>query len=185
MPRTGPSKVWLPFTVIIYLAQALLTSAITSSSSTFYQHCSEITTMMNPINPLKPDMIARLDPEFVAYYTEHLSHVPPLHTLPWNPDVRKKPPVAGASEPLKVGLVKDISLSKCKVRVFWPKDPSEAPEGGWPVLLYFHGGECIPQCQNILSKLSHTYFGNGYKGGWTLGSIDTENHLASRLCLSA
>lgn len=131
------------------------------------------------------DMIARLDPEFVAYYTEHLSNVPPLHTLPWNPDVRKKPPVAGASEPLKVGLVKDISLLKCKVRVFWPKDLSEAPEGGWPVLLYFHGGECMPQCQSISSKLSHTYFGNRYKGGWTLGSIDTENHLASRLCLSA
>ena len=130
--------------VNIYLAIFIDYPASNSWSSprseAFYHQLSIFAGMASPINPLHPDIIPRLDPEYAAYYNDHLANVPPLHTLPWNPEVRKNPPVAGASEPLNVGLVKDIPLSKCKARVFWPEDPSKAPEGGWPVFLFFHGG---------------------------------------------
>ena len=97
--------------------------------------------MTDIINPLHPEIIPKLDPEYAAYYNANLANQPGIHELPWDPEIRKFPPIAGASEPLKVGLVKDFRLSKFSVRVFWPEDPSKAPEGGWPVFLFFHGGE--------------------------------------------
>ncbi|KAL5495416.1 hypothetical protein ACEPAI_879 [Sanghuangporus weigelae] len=117
--------------------------------------------MSTLISPLHPEIIPKLDPEYAAYYNANLADRPGIHEIPWDPAIRKSPPIAGASEPLKVGLVKDIRLSKFFVRVFWPEDPSNAPESGWPVFLFFHGG------------------------GWTLGNIDTENHFCTTMCLKA
>jgi len=46
-----------------------------------------------------------------------------------------------------------------RVRVFTPE--GEKPSGGWPGIVYFHGG------------------------GWTLGNINTENHFSSHVCKHA
>ncbi|EJD04106.1 lipase/ esterase [Fomitiporia mediterranea MF3/22] len=116
---------------------------------------------MTAVNPLHPSIIPKLDPEFAAYWNANSQYQLGPHQVPWDPAIRKNPPVVGASEPLKVGLTKDIRLSKFFIRVCWPENPSKAPEDGWPVFLFFHGG------------------------GWTLGSIDTENHFSSHMCLKA
>ncbi|KAI5121255.1 hypothetical protein M0805_002300 [Coniferiporia weirii] len=113
------------------------------------------------LNPLHPEIIPRLDPEYAAYYNAHVANLPLVHLLPWDPAVRKGQPVSGSSIPPNVGLIKDFPLSKCTVRVFWPEEPSKAPKDGWPVFIFFHGG------------------------GWTLGNIDTENHFSAIMCLKA
>lgn len=109
--------------------------------------------------PIHPDIADKLDPEYAAIHNATAAYAVPLHLLPWDPAVRQGPPVAGASEPLKVGDVRDISLSKFAVRVFTPE--GTAPDAGWPVMIYFHGG------------------------GWTLGNINTENAFCSIMCKTA
>lgn len=90
--------------------------------------------------PLHPDVIPRLDPEYVQYYNANLADKPQLHELPWDPSVRQGPAVAGAAEKLSVGLEKDVNLSKCKARIFFPVDPASASDTVWPVFIFFHGG---------------------------------------------
>ena len=97
--------------------------------------------MSGPVNPLHPEIIPRLDPEFAAFYNANLANQLQAHQVPWDPAIRTKDPVVGGAPPLDVGLIEDISLSKCQMRVFWPEDPSKAPPEGWPVFLFFHGGE--------------------------------------------
>ncbi|THH11216.1 hypothetical protein EW145_g796 [Phellinidium pouzarii] len=113
------------------------------------------------VNPLHPEIIPRLDPEFVAYYNAHLATQLGAHQIPWDPAIRSKQPIAGFSDPLEVGLIKDIPLTKCAMRVFWPEAPSKVPAVGFPILIYFHGG------------------------GWTLGNIATENHFSTIMCMKA
>ncbi|KAI0052859.1 hypothetical protein FA95DRAFT_1482627 [Auriscalpium vulgare] len=107
-------------------------------------------------HPLHPDILPRLDPEYAAFHNEHLVNRTHPHEIPWDPSIRNAPTVPGSSPPLKVGGIADYSLSKCKMRVFTPEGP--APVRGWPVFIFFHGG------------------------GWTLGSIDSENAFATNMC---
>ncbi|KAI0734427.1 lipase/ esterase [Fomitopsis betulina] len=109
--------------------------------------------------PIHPDILKKLDPEFAAFHNANNLYQVPLHLLPWDPAVRQGNPVNGASEPLKVGSVQDIPLSKFSIRVFTPE--GSAPDAGWPVLIYFHGG------------------------GWTLGNINTENAFSTNVCKRA
>ncbi|KAH9936986.1 lipase/ esterase [Fomitopsis serialis] len=109
--------------------------------------------------PIHPDILKKLDPEFAAFHSANALHQVPLHLLPWDPAVRKGNPVNGASEPLPVGSIQDFALSKFSVRVFTPE--GSAPDAGWPVLIYFHGG------------------------GWTLGNINTENAFSTNVCKRA
>ncbi|KAG1861801.1 Alpha/Beta hydrolase protein [Suillus subalutaceus] len=105
---------------------------------------------------IHPDILPRLDPEYVAIHNAQIAHRVPLHTIPWHPDIRKAPHVPGGSPVRTVGAVKDISLQNCKIRAFIPE--GTPPQEGWPVLLFIHGG------------------------GWTLGDIDTSNSFISRQC---
>lgn len=91
--------------------------------------------------PIHPDILKKLDPEFAAFHNANNLYQVPLHLLPWDPAVRQGNPVNGASEPLKVGSVQDIPLSKFSIRVFTPE--GSAPDAGWPVLIYFHGGKNV------------------------------------------
>ncbi|KAF8707621.1 hypothetical protein RHS03_04413, partial [Rhizoctonia solani] len=87
---------------------------------------------------------------------------PAIHKLPWDPACRFRPAGPGELEPCKVRSVQDLvipGIPPVKVRVFNP--PGEQPEGGWPVLVYCHGG------------------------GWVLGSINSENSFCTRACLTA
>lgn len=89
--------------------------------------------------PIHPDVADRLLPEYAAYHTAHIAHTRPIHELPWNPNIRAGQPVPGGSQPLQVGSLKDVRLSKFTVRAFTPDRPR--PADGWPVFLYFHGGK--------------------------------------------
>jgi len=111
--------------------------------------------------PLHPDVVPRLDLEYVQYFNANLVDKPQLHELPWDPNVRKLPAVAGASQKLAVGREKDVDLANCKARIFFPVDPASEPNTIWPVFIFFHGG------------------------GWTLGNMDSENHFSAMMCLRA
>ncbi|KAH7925190.1 hypothetical protein BV22DRAFT_454670 [Leucogyrophana mollusca] len=111
-------------------------------------------------NPIAPEILPRLDPEYIAFHNKYVAHIVPYHTDPnWNPSMRSSNPVPGSSEVLKVGKVEDYDLTHCKVRVFTPE--GTPPADGWPVYIWYHGG------------------------GWTLGGIDTQNHFVSRQCKGA
>ncbi|KAI0275098.1 alpha/beta hydrolase fold-domain-containing protein [Gloeopeniophorella convolvens] len=112
-----------------------------------------------PTQPLHPSIIPRLDPEYAAFHNEQVLYKPQVHEVPWDPAIRKWPAVPGSSAPLPVGKVEDFNLSRSKVRVFTPE--GTAPGAGWPVFIFFHGG------------------------GWTLGTIDSENAFCTNMCKGA
>lgn len=87
---------------------------------------------------IHPSMLAQLDPQYIRFHLEHVLHLVPPHTLPWDPAIRNAPAVPGGSDPIPVGEVKDFDFAKTRVRAYIPE--GSVPEGGWPVLLYFHGG---------------------------------------------
>ncbi|CCO34861.1 hypothetical protein BN14_08970 [Rhizoctonia solani AG-1 IB] len=113
--------------------------------------------------PIHSDIAPHLDAEYAAFHNKYLADRPAIHKLPWDPACRVGPINLGGLEPCKVGSVRDLTIPGAtppvNVRVFTP--PGERPEGGWPVLAYFHGG------------------------GWVLGNIDTENSFSARTCLTA
>ncbi|EMD42071.1 hypothetical protein CERSUDRAFT_110618 [Gelatoporia subvermispora B] len=109
--------------------------------------------------PIHPELAPRLLPEYAAYHNAYIAHTRPIHELPWNPKCRLGQPVPGGSQPLQVGSIRDFRLTNFIVRVFTPERPR--PQGGWPVLIYFHGG------------------------GWTLGNIATENAFSTNMCKRA
>ncbi|GBE78813.1 AB hydrolase superfamily protein [Sparassis crispa] len=109
--------------------------------------------------PIHPDFLDKLLPEYVAYHNEHIRYTPAAQQVPWDPSVRVKLQAGGASEPLQVGPGRDVSLSKCAMRVWTPE--GAPPADGWPVLLFFHGG------------------------GWTLGTISTGTSFCTSMCKRA
>jgi hypothetical protein len=92
--------------------------------------------------PLHPSIVPRLDPEYVEFHNKHIAQLVPPHVMPWNPVTRNVVPYPGASEPLDVGSINDISLRKCKIRVFTP--PRSPSPHGRPVFIFFHGGQVKP-----------------------------------------
>ena len=94
-----------------------------------------------PQQPIHPSVISKLDPEYLQFHNKHLQYIIPPHTLPWDPSSRNAPAVPGSSEPLIVGKTRDYDLPNTKFRSFTPE--GAAPSKGWPVLIYFHGGELL------------------------------------------
>ena len=89
--------------------------------------------------PIDPEILPHLDPEYVEFHNKYIAHLPPPHTLSWDPNIRNKDAVPGAANILDVGSVKDYDLSNTKVRVFTPK--GLPPARGWPVYCWYHGGQ--------------------------------------------
>ena len=58
--------------------------------------------MEGKTSPIHPEMLPKLDPEFIQFYNATLADKPGLHEIPWNPVLREGPPIPGASEPLAV-----------------------------------------------------------------------------------
>lgn len=55
--------------------------------------------------------------------------------------------------PPEVGKIEDIQLAGFDVRVFTPE--GTAPEGGWPVFIYLHGGPLHSwMCEQLLNSRS-------------------------------
>ncbi|KAJ3741001.1 alpha/beta hydrolase fold-domain-containing protein [Lentinula detonsa] len=112
-----------------------------------------------PKQPLHPSIISRLDPEYIKFHEEVLQYITPPHTLPWDPALRNAPAVPGSTAPLKVGKTQDFHLTHTNMRAFTPE--GEVPSAGWPVFIFFHGG------------------------GWTFGSIASEETFATNMCVRA
>ncbi|CCO38058.1 hypothetical protein BN14_12221 [Rhizoctonia solani AG-1 IB] len=113
-------------------------------------------------NPIHPDVAPYLDAEYAVFHNKHLADRPGIYKLPWNPTCRVGSANPGELDPCDVRSVRDLTIPgtpPVKVRVFVP--PGEKPEGGWPALVYFHGG------------------------GWVLGNIDSENSFCTRTCITA
>ncbi|KAJ6512157.1 Alpha/Beta hydrolase protein [Mycena vitilis] len=114
--------------------------------------------------PIHPSMVEHLDSEYVKFHNETLAYIEPPHTLTWSPALRNKPAVPGGTVPPLVGKTKEFKIPlndpKFEVRVFTPHGTSPREEG-WPCFIFFHGG------------------------GWTFGSIDSENSFAANMCNGA
>ncbi|KAJ5670838.1 uncharacterized protein N7477_006201 [Penicillium maclennaniae] len=94
------------------------------------------TSPPQPPYPLHESVRDLLDPEYVAFYNKHVINNQQVHLQPVAASRTSGVLIPGAGPMLE-----------------------NPPAGGWPVMLYFHGG------------------------GWVLGNIDTENVVCSNLCV--
>ncbi|ODV84771.1 hypothetical protein CANARDRAFT_8346 [[Candida] arabinofermentans NRRL YB-2248] len=116
---------------------------------------------------LNPEMIPKLDPEYVKFFNEVICNRPDIletHKFPLKVTKAGGNVIPGQAEPMKVAEIYDIEIPRkytdkeaatVPARVFVPE--GEMPESGWPCTLWFHGG------------------------GWVLGNINTENSYCSHL----
>ncbi|KAL2872300.1 alpha/beta hydrolase [Aspergillus lucknowensis] len=125
------------------------------------------TSYPQPPYPLHESIKDLLDPEYAAFYNEHLLHAPQVHYQPVAASRVGGKLIPGGTDPLPVGKTIDIEIPRVEsagppvpIRIFVPPGPPPSPSG-WPVFLWFHGG------------------------GWVLGTIDSENSLCTNLCLRA
>lgn len=121
-------------------------------------------SIAQPPYPLHESVRDLLDPEYVAFYNKHVINNQQVHLQPVAASRTGGVLIPGAGPMLEVGKTQDLSIQRrasdgppVPIRCFTPK--GDAPAGGWPVMLYFHGG------------------------GWVLGNIDTENVVCSNLCV--
>ncbi|KAM7205145.1 triacylglycerol lipase [Naviculisporaceae sp. PSN 640] len=120
--------------------------------------------------PLHESIVDRIDPQYAAYYNEHLINQQPVHFQPLHISRASGILLPGASPLQPVASIKDYTIPRTDpsardpellVRVFTPLGNTPQDGRGWPVCLYFHGG------------------------GFVLGNIDTENVVCSHLCSRA
>lgn len=121
-------------------------------------------SVAQPPYPLHESVRDLLDPEYVAFYNKHVINNQQVHLQPVAASRTSGVLIPGAGPMLEVGKTQDLSIQRratdgppVPIRCFTPK--GDTPAGGWPVMLYFHGG------------------------GWVLGNIDTENVVCSNLCV--
>jgi len=124
------------------------------------------TKMPQPPYPLHPSVVDKLDPQYVAFYNKHLLNAQQVHYQPISASRVGGKIIPGGSDNLPVGSTQDFLIQRqetkgpdVKVRCFTPE--GEAPSGGWPAMVYYHGG------------------------GWVLGNIDTENAVCTNMCKRA
>lgn len=128
--------------------------------------------------PLHPSIVGRLDPEYIAFHNKYLQYVTPSHTLPWDPSSRDPLPPGSETlhtetKPLEVGNTADyeVSRGRAAVRVYTPE--GEAPEGGWPVLLFIPGGTFVVDMYGSCIYLL---------GGWAYGGLDNGASFSTNMC---
>ncbi|KAI0015704.1 Alpha/Beta hydrolase protein [Xylariomycetidae sp. FL0641] len=117
-----------------------------------------------PPYPLHPSVVDRIDPEYRAFYERHVAKQQQVHLQPIAASRASGTLIPGAGPPAAVARTADYAVPRretpagpaVRVRAFTPR--GARPAGGWPACVYFHGG------------------------GWVLGTIDTENVVASHLC---
>ncbi|KAM3508655.1 hypothetical protein MY11210_006657, partial [Beauveria gryllotalpidicola] len=125
--------------------------------------------MPDKLYPIHPSQEHRLNPEYKAFYNENAIAVPKIHTIPISV-IRSIPrqPFPGSGPEVPVGKKEDILIAldsgpteslTIPTRCYTP--PGSAPTGGWPVLVFYHGG------------------------GWTLGGLDSELDVITNLCTRA
>ncbi|KAJ5280646.1 Alpha/beta hydrolase fold-3 [Penicillium angulare] len=125
---------------------------------------SNVPGVTQPPYPLHESVRDLLHPEYAAFYNEYVKNNQQVHLQPVAASRTGGVLIPGAGPMLEVGKTQDITIQRREtegppiaIRAFTPE--GDAPAGGWPVMLYFHGG------------------------GWVLGNIDTENVVCSNLCV--
>ncbi|CVK84584.1 related to lipase 2 [Fusarium proliferatum] len=116
-----------------------------------------------PPYPLHESVLDRIDPEYAAFYNKHIFDKQQVHLQPVEASRSSGILIPGSGPLQPVASTIDYAIKRkesegpdVKVRCFTPI--GDKPEQGWPVCIYYHGG------------------------GWVLGTIDTENVIASHLC---
>ncbi|KAK8032033.1 alpha/beta hydrolase fold-domain-containing protein [Apiospora arundinis] len=122
-----------------------------------------MTEKTQPPYSIHESVLDRIDPEYADFYNKHIFDKQQVHLQSIEASRSSGILIPGAGPLHPVGSTADYDIARkesegpdVKVRCFTPK--GEKPEAGWPVCIYFHGG------------------------GWVLGTIDTENVIASNLC---
>jgi acetyl esterase/lipase len=116
-----------------------------------------------PPYPLHQSIIDRIDSEYAAFYNKHIIDKQQVHLQPIAASRSSGILIPGAGPLQPVASTVDYAIPRREsqgpdviARCFTPV--GQRPDAGWPVCVYFHGG------------------------GWVLGTIDTENVIASHLC---
>ncbi|KAK7404150.1 hypothetical protein QQX98_010054 [Neonectria punicea] len=116
-----------------------------------------------PPYPLHESALERIDPEYAAFYNKNILDKQQVHLQPIEASRTSGTLIPGSGPLQPVASTVDYSIPRAEsqgpnvdVRCFTPL--GSKPATGWPVCVYFHGG------------------------GWVLGTIDTENVIASHLC---
>lgn len=116
-----------------------------------------------PPYPLHQTVVDRINPQYAAFYNKHIIENQQVHLQPIERSRASGTLIPGAGPLAPVAKVEDYSIPRQETkgpnitaRAFTPQGPR--PDKGWPVCVYFHGG------------------------GWVLGTVDTENVIASNLC---
>ncbi len=119
--------------------------------------------MAQPPYPIHHTVADRIHAGYAAFYNQHLADKQQVHLQPVEASRTSGILIPGSGPPHPVGSTVDYSIPRAesegpdvRVRCFTPEGPK--PDAGWPVCIYYHGG------------------------GWVLGTIDTENVIASHLC---
>ena len=118
-----------------------------------------------PPYPIHHSVIDLLSPQYVAFYNKYLVNVQQNHYQSIAIS-RTGKVVLGGGPGLPVGKTQDLDIPReesagpsIRIRSFVPA--AKRPSGGWPCVLYLHGG------------------------GWVLGDIDTENTVCTNMCTRA
>ncbi|CAN6618580.1 hypothetical protein TRVA0_007S01970 [Trichomonascus vanleenenianus] len=112
---------------------------------------------------------ARLDPEYIEFFNKNLAtskgtnllytHIVPLDKVRAGGNVMPgQSPLLPMAKTYDIAIPRDVTAKDAPTvaaRVFVPQ--GEAPEGGWPCTVWFHGG------------------------GWVLGNITTENSFCTHV----
>jgi acetyl esterase/lipase len=123
--------------------------------------------MSQPPYPLHESVVDRIAPDYADFYNKHIIDKQQVHLQSIEANRSSGILIPGAGPIPSEGLASTVDYSipraesegpDVKVRCFTPK--GDKPAAGWPVCIYYHGG------------------------GWVLGTIDTENVVASHLCVS-
>ncbi|KAI1077586.1 alpha/beta hydrolase fold-domain-containing protein [Whalleya microplaca] len=116
-----------------------------------------------PPYPLHDSVVNRINPEYAAFYNTHIFKQQQVHLQPVEASRTSGTLIPGGGPLAPVAKTVDYSIPRqetigpdIKIRAFTPN--GVIPDDGWPVCIYFHGG------------------------GWVLGTIDTENVIATNLC---
>lgn len=116
-----------------------------------------------PPYPLHESVVDRIHPEYAEFYNKHIFDKQQVHLQPVEASRTSGVLIPGSGPLQPVASTVDYAVKRREsegpdvaVRCFTPE--GEKPAAGWPVCIYYHGG------------------------GWVLGTIATENVIASHLC---
>lgn len=118
----------------------------------------------NPVDMIEPHILAKLDPDFVQFFTDFVAKNPPPQT--WSiEEIRAKPEkfrVPIAVDTAGMDRVTDHEVSsedgaKVPLRVYHP-DPAQYGNGPYPVHLNFHGKPPTPLASAALRTGIHVIY---------------------------